>query len=148
MQRAVVTKFDDCLSLEVAESSRRSNYVQASKDIISKLVEVRHPCQKHISFLPSLFIQVVCFAFSGNAAARGYFNRMEEVASFAVEVKKWKEADKAAFEKAKKAEESSAKADDARRKVEEARKKAEDDLSIARSEHFRYFQEVLNTILN
>ncbi|GMN52748.1 hypothetical protein TIFTF001_021888 [Ficus carica] len=85
--------------------------------------------------------KVVCFAFSGNAAARGYFNRMEEVASFAVEVKKWKEVDKAAFEKAKKAEESSAKADDARRKVEEARKKAEDDLSIARSEHFRYFQE-------
>ncbi|GMN69287.1 hypothetical protein TIFTF001_038336 [Ficus carica] len=79
-QRAVATKFDDHLSSEVVESSRCSDHIQASEDIIS------------------------------NAAARDYSNRTKEkVASLVAEVKKWKEAKKAAFEKAKKAEEHFAK---------------------------------------
>ncbi|GMN73028.1 hypothetical protein TIFTF001_053630 [Ficus carica] len=60
-------------------------------------------------------VEVVRLAFSGNAAARGYSNRMEEkVASLDLEVKKAKHAEKVALEKAKKAEEQAAKAEEAR----------------------------------
>lgn len=43
VQRAVVTKFNDHLTSDVAESSRRSDHIQASEDQINKLVEVRYP---------------------------------------------------------------------------------------------------------
>ncbi|GMN74427.1 hypothetical protein TIFTF001_055803 [Ficus carica] len=91
-QRAVVTKFDDRLTSEVAESSQWSDHVQASQDTINKLVEV------------------ICHAFSGNAAAWGYSNRIEkQVASLATEVKKSRDV-----EKARKAEELATKAEEAR----------------------------------
>ncbi|GMN58630.1 hypothetical protein TIFTF001_027727 [Ficus carica] len=95
----------------------------ASEDMINRLVEV------------------VFLAFLSNAAARGYFNRMEEkVASLVMEVKKSKDAEKEANEKARKAEEQAAKA-------EEAQKRVEDDLTTNRFEHSRYFQEALPAVL-
>ncbi|GMN58043.1 hypothetical protein TIFTF001_027132 [Ficus carica] len=81
-QRAIVSKFDDRLTSEVAECSRHSDHVQASEDMIKKLVEV------------------VCLAFSGNATTRGCSNSMEEkVASLDSEVRKGKHAEKVALEK-------------------------------------------------
>lgn len=35
-------KFDDRLSSEVTESSRRSNHIEDSEDMINKLVEAHH----------------------------------------------------------------------------------------------------------
>lgn len=40
VQRTIVSKFDDCLTSEVAESSRHSNHIRVSKDMIEKLVAV------------------------------------------------------------------------------------------------------------
>ncbi|GMN57044.1 hypothetical protein TIFTF001_026143 [Ficus carica] len=59
-QKAVVAKFDDHLTTEVAESSRRSDHIWASKDMINKLVDV------------------VSLVFSGNVVARSHFNHMED----------------------------------------------------------------------
>lgn len=125
-----MAKFDDRLTFEVAEFSQWSDHVQASENLIKKLMEV------------------VCLAFSGNAAARGYSNRMEEkVTLLDSEVKKAKHVEKVALDKAKKAEEHATKAEDARRKKEESRKKAKDELSATRSEYSRYLQEVLPAAL-
>ena len=72
---------------------------------------------------------MVSLAFSGNAAAHDHINRMDKkVAGLVIKVKKWREAEKVALEKAKKAKEQALKA-------KEARKKAEVDLSWVRSEH-------------
>ena len=49
---------------------------------------------------------MIFFAFSGNTAARSHFNCMEDkVAELVAEVKKWRDTEKSASEKAKKAEE-------------------------------------------
>lgn len=86
---------------------------------------------------------MVCLAFSGNTVARNHSNSMDEKAvSLVAEVKRWRDAEKVASEKAKKAEERSSKADEARKKAkeqatraEEARKKAKSEFSSARFEH-------------
>lgn len=39
-QKALVTKFDDHVTSEMAESSRRSDPINASSDLINKLIEV------------------------------------------------------------------------------------------------------------
>lgn len=50
-------------------------------------------------------VEVVYLAFSGNATARGYSNHIEgKVASLGANVKKLKDAEKAASEKERKAE--------------------------------------------
>ena len=116
VKRAIVTKFDDRLTSEVEESSRRSNHVQASEDMIKKLVEV------------------VCLTFSENATAWGYSNHMEDkVALLVLEVKKVKHEEKVALEKARKAEEQANKVEDARRKAEETQQRVEDELSATQS---------------
>lgn len=43
VQKAIVAEFDDHLNFEVVESSRRSDPIWASKDMIDKLVEVHSP---------------------------------------------------------------------------------------------------------
>ena len=40
VQQPVVAKFDDRLTSKVLESSKCSNHIQASKDMIEKLIEV------------------------------------------------------------------------------------------------------------
>ncbi|GMN49628.1 hypothetical protein TIFTF001_018784 [Ficus carica] len=93
VQRTIVSKFDDCLTSEVAESSRHSNHIRVSKDMIEKLVAV------------------VSLTFSDNIAARNHSLCMDEkVAGLVTDVKKWKDAEKVAAEKAQKAEEYAQKA--------------------------------------
>ncbi|GMN72158.1 hypothetical protein TIFTF001_051946 [Ficus carica] len=41
VQKAIVAEFDDHLNFEVVESSRRSDPIWASKDMIDKLVEAK-----------------------------------------------------------------------------------------------------------
>lgn len=63
------------------------------------------------------------------------------MAGLVADVKKWRDAEKAASERAKKVEEQAARA-------EEARKKAEGELSFVRSDHSHYLQEVLPVALD
>lgn len=53
-QKAFVTKFDDHLTSEVAESSRCSDPVMASSDLVNKLVEVS--CSDHAPFIIVIII--------------------------------------------------------------------------------------------
>lgn len=54
VQKAVVTKFDDRLTSEVAESSRPSDHIRANEDMINKLVEYSFSCFFSSFFLPVL----------------------------------------------------------------------------------------------
>ncbi|GMN33516.1 hypothetical protein TIFTF001_044806 [Ficus carica] len=129
--------FDKKLTSEMAKSSRRSDLVDATADLVEKLVEA------------------VSVAFLGNVAARGYANRMEEqVASTNSEAKSAKNAEnndadkvKATEEKLKDAEKRASEAEDARRKAEDARRKAENDLAAAQSEHSKHLQVALPAAL-
>ncbi|GMN27297.1 hypothetical protein TIFTF001_001595 [Ficus carica] len=58
VQMAIIAKFNDCLTFEVAESSRCSGHIQASK--VGNL------------------LHMVSFVFSGNAAARSHSLHMDE----------------------------------------------------------------------
>ncbi|GMN61215.1 hypothetical protein TIFTF001_030305 [Ficus carica] len=51
---AVIAKFDNRLTSKVAESSRRSDHIRASEDIIKKLVEIRSPSTHSLCFFTSL----------------------------------------------------------------------------------------------
>ncbi|GMN48599.1 hypothetical protein TIFTF001_017760 [Ficus carica] len=136
-QKALVSKFDDKLTSEVAESPRRSDPIIAFDDCADKL------------------IKALCLAFSKSAAARGYANRMEEAVSLAeAEDRRVRDAEKkaedkakaaeekvkAAEERAKDAEKKTSEAEATCRKVEDALRKAESDLASARSEYARYIQ--------
>ncbi|GMN47899.1 hypothetical protein TIFTF001_017071 [Ficus carica] len=165
VHKALVSKFGERLTFEVAESSKHSNPVAAFGDCANKLIEA------------------LCLAFSGSAAARGYANRMadavksaETKAQSARHAKKdakaakdaAKEAQKKAEDRAKSAgerarsteerarsteewarnaEKDASDAEIARCGMEEALRKAQNDLSSARAEHDRYTKIVLPAVL-
>lgn len=54
VQQAVIAKFDDRLTSQVAESLKCSDYIQASKDMIEKLIVV--PSSPTLFFLFSFFL--------------------------------------------------------------------------------------------
>ncbi|GMN52477.1 hypothetical protein TIFTF001_021615 [Ficus carica] len=137
-QKAIVAKFDDKLTSEVAESSRRSDPIVAIGDCAQKLIEA------------------LCLAFSGSATARGYANRMEtDVASTKSEARSARNAEKKSTDKVKEigeklkdAEKRASEAEGARKEAEDARRKAENDLAAAHSEHSRYLQVALPAALD
>lgn len=53
VQQAVIAKFDDRLTSQVVESLKCSDYIQASKDMIGKLIEVPSS--------PTLFFFLILF---------------------------------------------------------------------------------------
>ena len=61
-QKVVVTKFDVKLTSEVAESSRHSNPVDATIDLIEKLVVVNNP-GRAANFLGNIFIFIIIYFF-------------------------------------------------------------------------------------
>lgn len=65
VQRVIIAKFDDHLTSEVAESSRRSDYIWASKDMIELLVEVPSPVTIFVFVFILLPIRLgLCFRWS------------------------------------------------------------------------------------
>lgn len=54
-QKVLVTKFDDHLTSEVAESSRHSDPVQASNDLVKKLVEVSYSSRAYRPCLSKIY---------------------------------------------------------------------------------------------
>ncbi|GMN70611.1 hypothetical protein TIFTF001_039650 [Ficus carica] len=137
-QKELVSKFDDKLTSEVAESSRRSDSIVAIDDCAEQLIEA------------------LCLSFSGSTVVQGYDNRMEELVgsanSEAISTrnaeKKVEDKAKAADEKAKDAEKRAAQAEDARKRAKKARKRAEDGLATAQLEHSKYLQEALPVALD
>ncbi|GMN60138.1 hypothetical protein TIFTF001_029205 [Ficus carica] len=163
--RALVVKFEERLSVEIAESSKRSDPVQAANDGVNKQIEA------------------LCIMLSGYAAAKGYAKHMaDEVkaantdARHARRAEKEARAAKEAAEEARKeaedrakvteerareaegrqrfAEELVQKADQAveeaeisKAKMEEALRKAEQELASARAEHERYVRATLPAAL-
>ncbi|GMN20173.1 hypothetical protein TIFTF001_043018 [Ficus carica] len=151
VHRALVSKFSDQLSTEVAESSKRSDHVAAIDDSTAKLIET------------------LCILFSGSAAAKAHSNLMADevkaaeadaraarrsekdakIARGAAEEAK-KEAEKRAQaaeeelrrveEWAKKAERDREEAETSRLEMEVAKKKAEQELAAARAKHGRYLE--------
>ncbi|GMN59307.1 hypothetical protein TIFTF001_028395 [Ficus carica] len=93
--KALVSKFGERLSLDVAESSKRPDSVEAFRDCADKLIEG------------------LCLAFSGSATARGYVNKMEEALNSA------KGDARVAWYKAKEAKKAEDKAMDAKKKAED-----------------------------
>ncbi|GMN20967.1 hypothetical protein TIFTF001_040008 [Ficus carica] len=151
VHRALVSKFSDQLSTEVAESSKRSDHVAAIDDSTAKLIET------------------LCILFFGSAAAKAHANRMaDEVKSAeadartarrsekdakiargaAEEAKREAEARAQATEEelrraeewAKKAERDREEAETSRLEMEAAKKTAEQELAAARAEHERYLE--------
>ena len=119
VQRAIIAKFDDCLTSEVAESSKHSDHIRASENMIEKLVAVPSPVTLSIFvfvlffyfillllfLIPTKlglpFLQMVSLVFSDNTAARSHSLCMDEkVAGLVADVKKWKDAEKVAAEEA------------------------------------------------
>ncbi|GMN60597.1 hypothetical protein TIFTF001_029685 [Ficus carica] len=163
--RALVAKFEERLSVELAESSKRSDPVQAANDGVNKQIEA------------------LCIMLSGYAAAKGYANHMaDEVkaantdARHARRAKKEARAAKEAAEEARKvaedrakvveerarevegrqrfAEELVQKADQAveeaeisKAELEEALRKAEQELASTRAEHEKYVRAALPAAL-
>ncbi|GMN22690.1 hypothetical protein TIFTF001_043565 [Ficus carica] len=151
VHRALVSKFSDQLSTEVAESSKRSDQVAAIDESTAKLIEI------------------LCILFSGSAAAKAHSNKMvDEVKAaeadaraarrsekdaktacgVAEEAKRAAEARTQAAEEelrrvedlAKKAERDREEAETSRLEMEAAKRKAEQELAAARAEHKRYLE--------
>ncbi|GMN57128.1 hypothetical protein TIFTF001_026234 [Ficus carica] len=100
--RALVAKFEERLSVELAESSKRSDSVQAANDGVNKQIEA------------------LCIMLSGYAAAKGYASHMaDEVKSANSDARHARRAEK----EAKAAREA---AEEARKAVEDRAKVAED----------------------
>ncbi|GMN19009.1 hypothetical protein TIFTF001_042801 [Ficus carica] len=163
--RALVAKFEERLSVELAESSKRSDPVQAANDGVNKQIEA------------------LCIMRSGYAAAKGYANHMADElkaanadARHARRAEKEARAAREAAEEARKvaedrakvaeerareaegrqwlAEELVQKADQAieeaeisKAELEEALRKAEQELVSARTEHEKYVRAALPAAL-
>ncbi|GMN38328.1 hypothetical protein TIFTF001_007553 [Ficus carica] len=159
--RVLVAKLEEWRSVEIAESSKRSDPVQAANDGVKKQIEA------------------LCIMLSGYAAAKGYANHMaDEVkatntdARHARRVEKEaraaKEAAEEAENRAKVAEERAREAERRQRfaeelvqkanqaveeaeilkaELEEALSKAEQELASARAEHERYVRAALPAAL-
>ncbi|GMN63038.1 hypothetical protein TIFTF001_032116 [Ficus carica] len=161
VHRALVTKFGNQLCVEVAESSKRSDLIEAISDFTSKLIEA------------------LCLLFSGSAAARGYANRMaDKVKSAEADARSARRSEKEARaakgtaeearkesegrakateeraklaeeklrfaeEWARKAEQDAEEAETSRWEMAEAMNKAERDLASAQAEHERYLEVAL-----
>ena len=159
--RALVTKFSDRLSVEIAEASRRSDPVQATDDGVNKQIEA------------------LCIMISGYSAVKGFTNqktdelkeadgdlrharRAEKEARTAKEAAEEARKDaenraKAAEEKAReaegrqrfledwaqKAEQTAEETETSKAEVEKTLRKVERELSSARAEHERYTRVVL-----
>ncbi|GMN61911.1 hypothetical protein TIFTF001_030999 [Ficus carica] len=114
VHRALVTKFGDQLSVEVAEPSKRSDPIEAINDSTSKLIEA------------------LCLLFSKNAAARGYANRMaDEVKSAEADARSSRRSEKEARAAKGVAEEARKEAEDRAKAAEERVKLAEEKLRFA-----------------
>nr|GMN65922.1 hypothetical protein TIFTF001_034987 [Ficus carica] len=151
VHRALVSKFSDQLSTEVAESSKRSDHVAAIDESTAKLIEI------------------LCILFSGSAAAKAHSNVMADEVKAAEadaraarrsekdaktargvveEAKRAAEARAQAAEEelrrvedlAKKAERDREEAETSRLEMEAAKRKAEQELTAARAEHKRYLE--------
>ncbi|GMN66783.1 hypothetical protein TIFTF001_035843 [Ficus carica] len=163
--RALVAKFEERLSVELAESSKRSDPVQAANDGVNKQIEA------------------LCIMLSGYAAAKGYANHMADDvkaanadARHARRAEKEARAAREATEEARKATEDRAKvAEDRAREAEgrqrfteeliqkadqaveeaevskaemkEALRKAEQELASAYAEHEKYVRIALPAAL-
>ncbi|GMN51469.1 hypothetical protein TIFTF001_020610 [Ficus carica] len=163
--RALVTKFEERLSVELAESSKRSDPVQAANDGVNKQIEA------------------LCIMLSGYAAAKGYANHMaDEVKAANTDARHARraekearaareaaeEARKVAEDRAKVAEERAREAEGRQRfaeelvqkadraveeaeiskaELEEALRKAEQKLASARAEHEKYVRAALPAAL-
>ncbi|GMN19424.1 hypothetical protein TIFTF001_042873 [Ficus carica] len=163
--RALVTKFEERLTVELAESSKRSDPVQAANDGVNKQIET------------------LCIMLSGYAAAKSYANQMaDEVKSANSDARHARRAEKEAraarevTEDARKAAEESAKVAEGRAKeaegrlrfteeliqkadqaveeaelskteVEKALRTAEQELASARAEHEEYIRTALPAAL-
>lgn len=110
VQRAIIAKFDNCLTSEDAKSSRCPDHIRDSEDIIESLLRY-FPRSLFLflffvfnsDYVRTLFL-VVFLTFSDNVAAWCYSLHMDdEVARLVTDFKKWKDAEKVAVEKAKKA---------------------------------------------
>ncbi|GMN52406.1 hypothetical protein TIFTF001_021536 [Ficus carica] len=115
--RALVAKFEERLTVELAESSKRSDPVQAANDGVDKQIEA------------------LCIMLSGYAAAKGYANQMaDEVKSANTDARHARRAEKEAraarevAEDARKAAEESAKAAEGRAKEAEGRLRFTEEL--------------------
>ncbi|GMN67186.1 hypothetical protein TIFTF001_036426 [Ficus carica] len=163
--RALVAKFEERLSVELAESSKRSDPVQAANDGVNKQIEA------------------LCIMLSGYAAAKGYANHMaDEVKAANTDARHARraekearaareaaeEARKVAEDRAKVAEERAREAEGRQRfaeelvqkvdraveeaeiskvELEEALRKAEQELASARAEHEKYVRAALPAAL-
>nr|GMN73997.1 hypothetical protein TIFTF001_052293 [Ficus carica]GMN74001.1 hypothetical protein TIFTF001_052294 [Ficus carica] len=158
VHRALVSKFSDQLSTEVAESSKRSDHVAAIDDSTAKLIET------------------LCILFSGSATAKAHANRVaNEVKSAEADARAARRSEKEARtargiteeakrvaeeraqaaedelrrveELAKKAERDSEEAETLRLEMEAAKRTAEQELAPARAEHKRYLEVALPAAL-
>ncbi|GMN18949.1 hypothetical protein TIFTF001_050884 [Ficus carica] len=163
--RALVAKFEERLSVELAESSKRSDPVQAANDGVNKQIEA------------------LCIMLSGYAAAKGYANHMaDEVKAANADARHARRAEKearaareaaeetrkAAEDRAKVAEERAREAEGRQRfteeliqkadqaveeaeiskaEMEEALRRAEQELASARAEHEKYVRIALPAAL-
>ncbi|GMN43141.1 hypothetical protein TIFTF001_012342 [Ficus carica] len=139
--RALVTKFEEWLSVEIAESSKRSDPVQAANDGVNKQIEA------------------LCIMLSGYAAAKGFANQMaDEVKAANTDARHARGAEKEArtakeaVEEARKEAEDRAKIAEERAKEADGRQRfaedlAEQELASARVEHERYVRLALPAAL-
>ncbi|GMN63957.1 hypothetical protein TIFTF001_033009 [Ficus carica] len=163
--RALVVKFEERLSVELVESSKRSDPVQAANDGVNKQIEA------------------LCIMLSGYVAAKGYANHMaDEVKATNTDARHARQAEKEAraareaAEEARKVAEDRAKVTEERAReaegrqrfaeelvqkanraveeaeiskaeLEEALRKAEQELASVRAEHEKYVRAALPAAL-
>ncbi|GMN49659.1 hypothetical protein TIFTF001_018827 [Ficus carica] len=126
--RALCAKFVEGLTVEVAESSRRSDPIEALRNLTDQL------------------IGALSVAFSGSATARSYANRVaDDITSTEAEAKSARA--RAAEEKLKAAENSALVAESARARMKESLRRAQDELASVRAEHARYLEVALPAAL-
>ncbi|GMN30726.1 hypothetical protein TIFTF001_041497 [Ficus carica] len=151
VHKALCAKFAEGLTVEVAESSKRSDLVEALRDLTDQL------------------IGALSVMFSGSAAARSYANRVaDEIKSAEAEAKSARSVEKeaksacdvareaekraddrarAAEDKLKAAENSALVAEAARAGMEESLRRAQDELASVRAEHARYLEVAIPAAL-
>ncbi|GMN74477.1 hypothetical protein TIFTF001_056211, partial [Ficus carica] len=106
--RALVTKFEERLSIEIAVSSKHSNPVQATNDGVNKQIEA------------------LCIMLSGYAATKGFANQMtDEVKAVNTDARHARRAEKEARTAKEAAEEARKEAEDRAKVAEERAKEAE-----------------------
>ncbi|GMN65822.1 hypothetical protein TIFTF001_034884 [Ficus carica] len=106
--RALVTMFEERFSVEITESSKRSDPVQAANDGVNKQIEA------------------LCIMLSGYAAAKGFANQMaDEVNAANTDARHARRAEKEARTAKEAAEEARKEAEDRAKVAEERAKEAE-----------------------